>query len=166
MIKSCASASTSGARDLTFLGAFSSSKAKGIASEAYASMGAYGPASAISSVIPSSLDFLGISPFLSGAEAGVCTFEDSITASSTLAILLLFGFIAGILDTFGNSGSCGGLRLFGCSADFLNSGSSAVFFLASAERFGTSAVSDFSCSAITIGFGTSADSPLASARAG
>jgi hypothetical protein len=78
--------------------------------------------------------FLGISPFLSGAEAGVCTFEDSITASSTLAILLLFGFIAGILDTFGSSGSCGGLRVFDCSADFLNSGYSAIFSLASALR--------------------------------
>jgi hypothetical protein len=146
------------------LGTFYSSKVKGLVSEAYASIGADGPASAVSSVIPASLDFFGISPFLSGAEAGVCTFEDSITASSTLAILLLFGVIAGILDTFGSSGSCGGLRVFDCSADFLNYGSSVVFSLALVGRFGTSVVSVFSCSAITIGFGALAHSPLASAR--
>jgi hypothetical protein len=40
------------------------------------------------------------------------------------------------------------------------------FSLASVGRFGTSSVSVFSYSAIIIGFGTSADSPLPSARTG
>jgi hypothetical protein len=83
-----------------------------------------------------------------------------------LAILLLFGVIAGILDTFGSSSSYGGLRVFGCSAELLGSSFLAVFSLVLAGRFGTSAIAVFSCSAITIGFGTSADSPLASAIAG
>jgi hypothetical protein len=70
------------------------------------------------------------------------------------------------LDTFGSSGSCVGLKVFGCSVDFLHSCVSAVFSLASVGRFGTSTVSVFSCSAIIIDFGTSADSPLALARTG
>jgi hypothetical protein len=123
-------------------------------------MGADGPASAISSDKPASLDLFGISLFLSGAEAGVCIFEDSITTSSTLAILLVFVVIAGILDIFGNSGSCGGLRVFGCSTDLLGYDFSVVFSLVSAGRFSTSTGSVFSCSAITIGYGTSANSTL------
>jgi hypothetical protein len=35
----------------------------------------------------------------------------SITASSTLAILLLLGVVAGAFVTFGNSASAGGLRI-------------------------------------------------------
>jgi hypothetical protein len=42
----------------------------------------------------------------------------------------------------------------------------AIFSLVLVGRFGTSAISVFSYSAITIGFGTSADSPLALAREG
>jgi hypothetical protein len=67
------------------------------------------------------------------------------------------------LDTFGNSGSGGGLRIFGSLADSSSSGSSTVFSLASAGRFGASASSIFSCPAI---FGTSADSSLALAGVG
>jgi hypothetical protein len=44
-----------------------------------------------------------------------------------LVILLLFGVIAGILDTFSSSFSCGGLRVFCRSADLLGSGFSVVF---------------------------------------
>jgi hypothetical protein len=84
-------------------------------------------------------------------EAGIGTFVDSMTASSTLAILLLFGVTAGI---------------FYASADFLNSGSLDVFVIASAGHFSTSVVSAFGCSAAVFGFGTLADSPLASAGAG
>ena len=72
--------------------------------------------------------FVFFSPMIgTSGEAGVSTFVDSMTPSSTLAIFLLFGVVAGILDTFGSSGSCGGLRVFGCSADFLNSGFRSFF---------------------------------------
>jgi hypothetical protein len=80
------------------LGALSFSKVRGIAPEAYASIGADGPTSAVSSVMPTSQDFFGISPFLSHTEAGICTFEDSITASSTLAILLLLELLQEFLS--------------------------------------------------------------------
>jgi hypothetical protein len=86
--------------------------------------------------------------------------------SNTLAILLLFGVNVGISDIFGSSVSCGGLRIFGCFADFFDSGSSTVFSLASAGRFSTSAVSVFYCSVIIFGLDTSTNFPLASARAG
>jgi hypothetical protein len=36
-----------------------------------------------------------------------------MTTSSMLAILLLVGVIAGVFDIFGNSGSAGGLKIFG-----------------------------------------------------
>jgi F0F1-type ATP synthase assembly protein I len=65
--------------------------------------------------------------FLSSVEAGVHTLVDSMAASNTLAILLLLGVIAGILDTFGNSGSSSELRIFGSPADSSSSGSSTVF---------------------------------------
>jgi hypothetical protein len=91
------------------------------------------------------------------AGAGVHTLVDSKTASSTLAILLLLGVIAGALDTFGNSGSGGGLRIFGNPADSSSSGSSVVFSLASVGRFDAPADSALSC---PITLGTSADSPL------
>jgi hypothetical protein len=46
-----------------------------------------------------------------------------MTVSSTLAILLLLGVVAGAFVTFGNSVSTGGLRIFGSSTVFSNSGS-------------------------------------------
>jgi hypothetical protein len=73
------------------------------------------------------------------------------------------GVIAGNLDTFGNSGSSGGLRIFGSPVDSSSSGSSTVFSLASIGRFGASADSAFS---YPIAFGTSGDSPLAPSGAG
>jgi hypothetical protein len=102
--------------------------------------------------MPASLDFFKASPFVSGAEAGVGTFADSITASSTLSILL-FGVAAGIFDTFASFVSCNGLRAFGCSINLFSSGSSAGSALAStgAERLGSDAEEDPS-----IGLGTSA----------
>jgi hypothetical protein len=67
-----------------------------------------------------SSDFFKISPSLlrASAEAGVDVFTDSITASSTLAILLFLGVVAGILDAFGSFVMHGGLRAFSCSAAF------------------------------------------------
>jgi hypothetical protein len=64
-----------------------------------------------------------------------------------LAILLLFGVTAGTFDTFGSSVSYGGLKIFGCSADILNSSSLVVLALASAGHFSTSAISAFGFSA-------------------
>jgi hypothetical protein len=62
------------------------------------SVGTEGLASASTRVVIASavsFEFFSTSP---GAfvEAGVCTFVDSMTVSSTLAILLLFGVIVGI----------------------------------------------------------------------
>jgi hypothetical protein len=88
-----------------------------------------------------------------------------MTASKTLAILLLFRVAAGIFVIFGSPVSCDVLRNFGCLADLFGSGPSADF-LVSPGHFGTSTVSVSSCTIITIGFGTSADSPLASAGVG
>jgi hypothetical protein len=101
-----------------------------------------------------------------GTEAGVSTLVDSMTTSDTLAILLLFGVTAGISDTFGSSVSYGGLKIAGCFADFFDSGSSAIFALASVGRFGTLAVSVFCCSVIIFGLDTLANFPLDLARAG
>jgi hypothetical protein len=84
------------------------------ASEDFASAGTNGLASTMVYAMLASLDFFRASPSASGAEAGVDTFTDSITASSTLAILL-FGVIAATFDTFGSSVSCNELRAFGCS---------------------------------------------------
>jgi hypothetical protein len=119
------------------------------------SMGAEGPASASTRVVVASTG--------SFAEAGVGALVNSKTASSTLAILLLLGVIAGVLDTFGNSGSGGGLRIFVNHADSSSSGYLADFSLASVGRFGTSIDLIFSC---PITFGASADSPLAPAGPG
>jgi hypothetical protein len=88
-----------------------------------------------------------------------------MTASNTLAILLIFGVVAGIFVIFGSSVSCDGLRIFGCSADLLGFDFSAVFSV-SPVRYDTSAILVFSCTIIIDGFGTSADSPLASAGVG
>jgi hypothetical protein len=81
-------------------------------------------------------------------EAGVGTLFDSMTVSSTLAILLLLGVTTGIYDT---------------STDFLNSGSSAVFAFASAGHFGTSAISASAYSDAIFRISSSADPVVASA---
>jgi hypothetical protein len=64
-----------------------------------------------------------------------------MTASSTLAILLLLGVVAGAFVIFDNSASAGGLKIFGIITVFSNSGSLAVSSLASAsptvDIFGT-----------------------------
>jgi hypothetical protein len=73
------------------------------------------------------------------AGEGVNALVDSMTASSTLAILLLLGVIAGAFDTFGNSGSGGGLKIFGGPAVSSQFGSSAAFPLVSSVCFGASA---------------------------
>ena len=103
------------------------------ASEGLASAGTEGPASTVAYVVPASVDFFIISLSTLGAmaQAVVSAFVDSITVSSTLAILLLFRVVAGIFDAFGSSILCNGLRAFGCSVDFFDSGSSAGFALAS-----------------------------------
>jgi hypothetical protein len=67
------------------------------------------------------------------------------------------GVILGTLDTFDNSGSGSGLKIFGSSTGSSSSGSLTVFSLASVGRFGTPVDSVFSC---PITFGTSVDSPL------
>jgi hypothetical protein len=112
-------------------------------------MGTEGPASASARAVESST--------VSFAEAGVDALVDSKTVSSTLAILLLLGVIAGALGTFDNSGFGGGLRIFRKPADSPSSGSSTAFSLASAGCFGASVDSVFSC---PITYGTSANSPL------
>jgi hypothetical protein len=82
--------------------------------------------------MPASADFFVIPPSALGAsvEIRVNAFKDSVTTSSTLAILLFFGVAAEIFDAFGTSILSNGLRAFGCSMDFF-SGSSADFALAS-----------------------------------
>jgi hypothetical protein len=90
-------------------------------------------------------------------EVGVGALVDSKTTSNMLAILLFLGVIAGTLDTFGNSGSGSGLKIFGNPAGSSSSDSSTVFSLASVGRFGALPDSVFSC---PITLGTSADSPL------
>jgi hypothetical protein len=77
-----------------------------------------------------------------------------MTTSSTLAILLLLGVIAGAFDTFDNSGSGGGLKIFGSPVVFSRSGSLAALPLASAACFGASADS------VAETFGTPANSSL------
>jgi hypothetical protein len=113
-----------------------------------------GPASEIACVVPVSSDFFKISPPVLGAsvEAGVDAYTDSMTASSTLAILLFLRVVAGILDAFGNSVSCGGLRAFSYSTAFFSFGPSVGPVLAStgAERLGSDIEVDPS-----ISFGTS-----------
>jgi hypothetical protein len=64
-------------------------------------------------------------------ETGVDVFTASITASSTLAILLFLGVVTGILDGFGGSVMHGGLRTFSGSAAFFSFGYSAGSVLAS-----------------------------------
>jgi hypothetical protein len=85
------------------------------------------------------------------AEAGVGTLVDSRIASSTLAILLLFGVTAGIFDI---------------SANFLNYGSSVIFALALAGCFGTSATLASVYSVAVFRISSSADPVVASVGAG
>jgi hypothetical protein len=124
------------------------------ASEGLASARTQGPASTAACVVLASIDFFTIPPSALDAsvEAGVNAFTDSITASSTLVILLLFRVVAGIFDAFGSSILFNGLRAFGCSVDFFDSGSSVGFTLASTRvgRRGSDAQEDPS-----ISFGTS-----------
>jgi hypothetical protein len=82
--------------------------------------------------VVASLDFFRVSPSVAGAEAGVGTFTDSITASNMLAILLLFRVTEAIFGTFGSSVSCNGLKAFSCSAAIFGFGSLADYVLASA----------------------------------
>jgi hypothetical protein len=147
-----------GSRRFNVLGASSFSKTTAapkdpcsmlcLVSIGHVSMGTEGPASTSARVVVAST--------ASFAGAGVDALVDSKTTSSTLAILLL-GVIAGALDTFGNSGSGGGLRIFGNPADSSSSSSSTAFSLASVGRFGAPTDSAFSC---PITLGTLADSPL------
>ena len=102
-----------------------------VASEDLASAGTDDLASAVVCAMIASLGFFRASPSASGAEAGVNTFTDSITASSKLAILLLFEVIAAIFDTFGSSVSCNELKAFSCFAAIFDFGYS-VDILASA----------------------------------
>jgi hypothetical protein len=83
-----------------------------------------------------------------------------MTASSTLVILLFLGVIAGAFHTFGNSGSDGGLKIFGSPVVSPSPGSSAAFPLALTACFGASANS------VPGTFGTSANSSMELARAG
>jgi hypothetical protein len=134
------------------------SKTSGAASEGFASANIEGPASETACVIPALTGPFKISPSALGAraKAGVDAFTDSMTASTTLAILLFFrvaaGIAVGILDAFGNSVSRAGLKAFGCSTAFFSFGSSAGLNLASAgtERLGSDIEADPS-----ISFGTS-----------
>jgi hypothetical protein len=83
-----------------------------------------------------------------------------MTASSTLAILILLGVIAGALVIFGNPDSAGGLKIFGSSTFSPNFGSLGASSLASAPSFNVSA------GPITGTFGNSDRSSLGMAGAG
>jgi hypothetical protein len=151
MIKSNSSVDASGLGNSTFLGASSFSKTRAASEGPYSifclvstspvSMGTKGPASALASFV----------------EAGVGALVYSKIVSSTLARLLLLEVIAGALGIFVNSGSGGGLRIFGNPVDSPSSGSSAAFYFVLAGRVGTSANS------VAGTFDTSTNSPLAPA---
>jgi hypothetical protein len=117
------------------------------------SAGTEGPTSASAQVVTASaVSFIFFSLMLgTSVEAGVGTLVDSMKVSSTLAILLLFGVTKGIFDT---------------SADFLNSGSLAVFAFALIGHFGTSVVSASVCSDAVFRISSSVDPAVASAGAG
>jgi hypothetical protein len=68
----------------------------------------------------SGLDFDSFGNFLVGA--GLKAFVVTMTASSTLAILLLLGVAAGAFCNFGNSAFAGGLRISGIFTVFSNFG--------------------------------------------
>jgi hypothetical protein len=115
-------------------------------------VGTVGPASGLARTVAASAVYF--------AGAGVDALVDSMTASSTLAILLLLGLIAGVFDTFDNSSSDGGLKIFGGPAVSSRSSSSVAFPLASIACLGALADS------IAETFGISADSLLEPAGAG
>jgi hypothetical protein len=111
---------------LIFLEAPSFYRIIGVLSKGLASAGtSEGSVSEIVCIMAASSYFFETLPSVLGAsaEAGVDVFIDSITASSTLAILLFLGVVAGMLDGFGSSVVHGGLSAFNCSAAFSNFGS-------------------------------------------
>jgi hypothetical protein len=85
-------------------------------------------------------------------EAGVDVFTDSITASSTLAILLFLGVATGMFDGFVSSVVHGGLSACNGSVVFSSFGSSVEFVLASTgiERPGS-----VTKATLSLSFGTS-----------
>jgi hypothetical protein len=132
----------SGAGDLDFSEAPSFSMIIGALFEGLASAGtSEGPVLEIVCTMSASSDFFETLPSVLGASAeeGVDVFIDSITASSTLAILLFLGVVVGMLDGFDSFVVHGGLSAFNCSAAFSSFGSSAGFVLASTdtERHGS-----------------------------
>jgi hypothetical protein len=140
IIKSRFSKGASGIGDLTFSGVSFFSKAKPASEDSCSvlypvpsgsvSVGTEGPPSVSAQAVAASAIFF--------AGAGVNALVDSMTASNTLAILLLLGVIAEAFDTFGNSGSAGWLKIFGSPTVFPSYGSMAAFSLASAPCFGVS----------------------------
>jgi hypothetical protein len=91
-------------------------------------MGIEGPASVSARVVAVLATFF--------AGAGVNALVVFMTASSTLAILLLLGVVAGAFATFGNSASVGGLKISGCAIAFPSSGSLTASSLEPAPCFG------------------------------
>jgi hypothetical protein len=144
-----------GAGDLNFLEAPSFSRIIGALSEGLASAGTpEGPASEIVYAIPASSDFFETLASVLGTSvvAGVYVFTDSITTSSTLAILLFIGVTAGMLDGFGSSVVQGGLSAFSCSVIFSSFGTSTGFDLASA---GIERPVSVTVATLSLSFGTS-----------
>jgi hypothetical protein len=76
--------------------------------------GTKGPALVLARAVAASATFF--------VGAGVNALVVSITASSTLAILLLLGVVAGAFATFGNSASASGLKISGSAITFSSSG--------------------------------------------
>jgi hypothetical protein len=95
-----------------------------------ASVGTEGPASVSTRTVAASA--------VSLAGEGVDALVDSRTASSTLAILLLLGVIAGAFDIFDSSGSVGRLKIFDSTTDSPSSSSLNAFPLTSTSCFGVS----------------------------
>jgi hypothetical protein len=120
-------AGASGVGDLDFSEAPSFSRIIGALSEGLASVRtSEGPASEIVYAISASSDFFETLASVLGAsaEAGVDVFTYSITASSTLAILLFHGVVVGMFDSFDSSIAHGGLCAFNFSTVFSTFGSS------------------------------------------
>jgi hypothetical protein len=87
-------------------------------------MGTEGPGSASAWTVTASASFF--------VGAGVKIFVVSMTVSSTLAILLLLGVVAGAFVTFGKSAPAGALKIFGIITVFSNFGFLDASSLASA----------------------------------
>jgi hypothetical protein len=140
IIKSRSLEGASGVGDSTFSGASFFSTVKPASEDSCSvlysvpagsvSVGTEGPASSSTRAVAASATFF--------AGAGVSALVDSMIVYSTLAILLL-GVIAWAFDTFGNSGSGGGLKIFGGPVVSSRSVSLAAFPSASAVSFGASA---------------------------